>query len=157
MSNFSDQDRSPVFLQFVDCVFQLLHLCPCAFEFNELLLCDLVDAVYACHFGTFLLNSERERLEANIASRTASFWSSVEQKRASRIYENVFYDRSDAADFVILPKVDFLSVRVFPYYLRYFTPRPKDAARPVIESRSIEEAYRILMAENERLKKQMGK
>ncbi len=66
MSNVNDPERSPVFLQFCDCVFQLTKMCPCAFEFNELLLEDLMDAVYSCHFGTFLFDSDKERDEAQV-------------------------------------------------------------------------------------------
>lgn len=66
MSNVNDPERSPVFLQFCDCVFQLTKMCPCAFEFNDLLLDDLMDAVYSCHFGTFLFDSDKERDEAQV-------------------------------------------------------------------------------------------
>ena len=75
----SDADRSPVFLQFIDCVwqvsqtsaannisqlvtlfadiFQVTRQFPNAFEFNEHFLITILDHLYSCLFGTFLCNS----------------------------------------------------------------------------------------------------
>lgn len=36
---------------------------PSAFEFNELFLITILDHLYSCLFGTFLYNSEQERME----------------------------------------------------------------------------------------------
>lgn len=55
--NHSDNQRSPTFLQWIDCVFQLTRQFPTAFEFNEALLILLIDCCYSCLFGTFLCNS----------------------------------------------------------------------------------------------------
>ncbi|CAG9110478.1 unnamed protein product [Plutella xylostella] len=59
----SDADRSPVFLQWLDCVWQLQQQFPAAFEFNERLLLTVLDHLYSCRFGTFLCNTERERVK----------------------------------------------------------------------------------------------
>lgn len=57
----SDADRSPVFLQFIDCVWQITQQFPNAFEFNDYFLMTILDHLYSCRFGTYLCNSERER------------------------------------------------------------------------------------------------
>ena len=151
MSNASDQERAPVFLQFLDCVYQLLHLCPCSFEFNEMLLSDIMDAVYSCHFGTFLCDCEQERDEAQLRSRTESFWTVVElRQETSQFYSNVFYSTEQD---VILPKIAFNSITLWPYLLRHYEPKAKDSSRPILQPPSIEDAYRKLLDENERLKK----
>ena len=58
-NNHQDTQRSPVFLQWVDCVFQMWCQHPTRFEFNERLLEALVVHVYSGRFGTFLYNCER--------------------------------------------------------------------------------------------------
>eukprot|EP01116_Phalansterium_solitarium_P013570 TRINITY_DN30964_c0_g1_i1.p1 TRINITY_DN30964_c0_g1~~TRINITY_DN30964_c0_g1_i1.p1 ORF type:complete len:811 (-),score=209.76 TRINITY_DN30964_c0_g1_i1:342-2774(-) len=65
---------SPVFLQFLDCVWQLKLQFPLSFEFNTHFLVTLVDAAYDSKYGTFLFNSERERVEARVHTRTDSVW-----------------------------------------------------------------------------------
>ena len=55
--NEKDDQRSPVFLQFLDCVHQLMHQFPFAFEFNDRFLCDLSYHAHSCQYGTFLCNS----------------------------------------------------------------------------------------------------
>jgi len=73
----SDADRSPVFLQFIDCVWQLTQQFPNAFEFNEHFLITILDHLYSCLFGTFLYNSEQQRVIADVKSTTVSLWSYV--------------------------------------------------------------------------------
>ena len=64
----SDQDRSPIFLQFIDCVWQILQQNKKLFEFNENFLLAILQNMYSCQFGTFLCNNEQEReLHVNIA------------------------------------------------------------------------------------------
>eukprot|EP00003_Mantamonas_plastica_P029268 TRINITY_DN68_c0_g1_i10.p1 TRINITY_DN68_c0_g1~~TRINITY_DN68_c0_g1_i10.p1 ORF type:complete len:1216 (-),score=382.55 TRINITY_DN68_c0_g1_i10:437-4084(-) len=72
-----NDERSPVFLQFMDCVHQLLGQFPTAFEFNENFLIAILDHLYSCQFGTFLCNCERERNELGMRSKTVSVWSCI--------------------------------------------------------------------------------
>lgn len=53
--------ESPVFLHFLDCVFQLMNQFPSAFEFSETYLLGLFDALLSCMFDTFLFDSEHQR------------------------------------------------------------------------------------------------
>lgn len=62
-NHHSDADRSPVFLQFIDCVWQVSKQYPHAMEFNEHFLITTLDHLYSCRFGTFLCNTERERFQ----------------------------------------------------------------------------------------------
>lgn len=62
-NHHSDADRSPVFLQFIDCVWQVSKQFPHALEFNEHFLITILDHLYSCRFGTFLCNTERERVQ----------------------------------------------------------------------------------------------
>uniref|UniRef100_A0A673ATP5 phosphatidylinositol-3,5-bisphosphate 3-phosphatase n=1 Tax=Sphaeramia orbicularis TaxID=375764 RepID=A0A673ATP5_9TELE len=60
--NHANSERSPLFIQFIDCVWQMTRQFPSAFEFNELFLITVLDHLYSCLFGTFLYNSEQERM-----------------------------------------------------------------------------------------------
>lgn len=72
------QDRSPIFLQFLDLCSQVLKQFPDVFEFDERLLVFLADHVYSGLFGTFLGNNERERkFELKCHQRTVSVWTYV--------------------------------------------------------------------------------
>ena len=65
----SDQ-HSPIFLLFLDAIWQIMQQMPDVFEFNELLLLALADHAHSCRFGTFLCNCVREREELELAYRT---------------------------------------------------------------------------------------
>ena len=55
----SDEECSPVFLQFVECVWHLMQQLPRAFEFNATFLVHLMHQALSCEHGTFLCNCER--------------------------------------------------------------------------------------------------
>lgn len=74
----ADPDRSPVFLQFIDSVWQIMKQFPNAFEFNEHFLITILDHIYSCLFGTFLCNSEMQRCKEEIKNKTKSLWSLIE-------------------------------------------------------------------------------
>ena len=56
------RETSPIFTQFLDCVWQIMVQFPTAFQFNEHFLVTLHDHVYSCQFGTFFSNNEKERM-----------------------------------------------------------------------------------------------
>ncbi|KAJ5894159.1 hypothetical protein N7495_005850 [Penicillium taxi] len=68
------KETSPVFHQFLDATYQLLYQHPTRFEFNERFLRRLLYHLYACQFGTFLFNSEKERVDTKAKERTRSVW-----------------------------------------------------------------------------------
>jgi hypothetical protein len=71
-------ERSPIFIQFLDAVFQLLVQNPASFEFDDTLLHYLATHTYSCKYGTFLFNNHRERhhlIQAHL--RTVSIWDVV--------------------------------------------------------------------------------
>ncbi|XP_062506566.1 myotubularin-related protein 8-like isoform X2 [Corticium candelabrum] len=83
------KEISPVFLQFLEVVWQLQCQFPCTFQFNEKLLIDLHEHASSCQFGTFLGNCERERKELELSSRTYSFWGYVWEHASE--YLNLMY------------------------------------------------------------------
>ena len=56
----NDEDqKAPIFLQWLDCVHQLLYQFPTAFEFNGELLLFLAYHNISGQYGTFLYNYEK--------------------------------------------------------------------------------------------------
>lgn len=75
--NYGDEQRAPIFIQFLDCVYQLWTQFPCSFEFNIKYLICLADEVYICRYGTFLYDSESLKREKKIKEKTPSLWSYI--------------------------------------------------------------------------------
>ncbi|XP_060718543.1 myotubularin-related protein 4 isoform X1 [Tachysurus vachellii] len=82
-------EQCPVFLQWLDCVHQLLKQFPCLFEFTEAFLVKLVQHTYSCLYGTFLCNNARERESRNIYKRTCSVWSLL--RAGNKNFQNFLY------------------------------------------------------------------
>ncbi|XP_051891329.1 myotubularin-related protein 4 isoform X1 [Pristis pectinata] len=82
-------EQCPVFLQWLDCVHQLLKQFPCLFEFNDAFLVKLVQHTYSCLYGTFLCNNSREREARNIYKRTCSVWSLL--RTGNKNFQNYLY------------------------------------------------------------------
>jgi hypothetical protein len=78
-----NENVSPIFLQFLETVWQLLSQFPSSFEFDEDFLLLLADSCFSCRFGTFLYDCERERKEMQLKDRTISVWSHVLRHRRS--------------------------------------------------------------------------
>nr|CAH8863844.1 unnamed protein product [Trichobilharzia regenti] len=93
------RDESPVFILFLDCVWQLLRQYPNAFEFTDELLCELAKNAYFSEFGTFLGNSPQEREQLDISSKTVSLWSYINQQNVIGRFRNPFYSGPKDGDF----------------------------------------------------------
>jgi hypothetical protein len=74
---WKDEERSPIFHQFLDCVYQCLHQMPHAFEFNEELLLFILEHVQSGWFGDFMFNCERERRDFKATHGCLSMWAVV--------------------------------------------------------------------------------
>lgn len=83
------KETSPVFLQFLEGVWQLQEQFPFAFQFNERFLLTIHDHLYSCQFGTFLGNCERERKEHSLPEKTYSLWGYMWQNISD--YANPLY------------------------------------------------------------------
>ncbi|XP_029552824.1 myotubularin-related protein 6 isoform X1 [Salmo trutta] len=68
------KEVSPVFTQFLECVWQLTEQFPQAFEFSEWLLLQIHEHVHSCQYGNFLANNQRRREELQLGDRTHSLW-----------------------------------------------------------------------------------
>ncbi|XP_066971474.1 myotubularin-related protein 6 isoform X3 [Macrobrachium rosenbergii] len=90
------KEVSPIFTQFIDCVWQLQQILPSAFEFNERYLLILHDHVYSSQFGTFIGNCQKDRIDLRLSERTYSLWGYIKCHESE--YRNPLYRRDSTAD-----------------------------------------------------------
>lgn len=99
---------SPVFHQFLDCTYQLLRQNKDRFEFNERFLRRLLYHLYSCQYGTFLYNSEKQRLDGRASERTSSVWDYFLCRRTEFTnpdYDPVIDDRERGRERILLPNL----------------------------------------------------
>lgn len=70
---------APIFIQFIDCVWQFTRQFPTSFEFSESLLLLLNTHLHSHIFGTFLCDNEAERGSLGLQEHTASLWGLILQ------------------------------------------------------------------------------
>jgi hypothetical protein len=123
-----DGDISPVFIQFLDCIYQLVRLFPQAFEFDSRLLLLIAHHTYSCRFGSFLCNNEKERVDLSLQARCQSLWPFIEQ--SSDLYRSEAFDPSSGDALLPHPSTVLRNVTVWSdWFLRWapFPSSPKTA------------------------------
>ncbi|CAD0110725.1 unnamed protein product [Aureobasidium uvarum] len=100
------KETSPIFHQFLDATYQMLRQYPTRFEFNERFLRRLFYQLYSCQYGTFLWDSERDRVEDKAYERTRSVWDYFLSRRDMFIneqYDPTIDDNTSGRERIILP------------------------------------------------------
>ena len=100
------KETSPVFHQFLDATYQLLHQHPTRFQFNERFLRRLLYHLYSCQYGTFLYNNEKERVDARVHERTRSVWDyflARKEQFTNERYDETVDDHVRGKERLILP------------------------------------------------------
>ncbi|CAG7891208.1 unnamed protein product [Brassica rapa] len=132
---------SPIFLQWVDCVSQLMRMYPCAFEFSPTFLVDFTDCLLSCRFGNFLCNSEKERQECRITESSGCLWAYLTDLRSfggtSHAHCNPLYDPS-RYNGALLPPAAALAPTLWPqFHLRWACPVEPDASETEFQCRAM--------------------
>ncbi|KAM4884808.1 myotubularin-related protein 9-like isoform 1-T1 [Sylvia borin] len=119
-SHARGKQEAPVFLLFLDCVWQLSRQFPFSLEFGEELLLTLFDNAYASAYGTFLCNSEKERRLCKVKESTHSLWGWLNQPEEKKKYLNPLYSHNPL---VIWPSVEPQSIQLWQgLFLRWIRP-----------------------------------
>uniref|UniRef100_A0A8C4FFQ5 phosphatidylinositol-3,5-bisphosphate 3-phosphatase n=1 Tax=Dicentrarchus labrax TaxID=13489 RepID=A0A8C4FFQ5_DICLA len=140
--NHANSERSPLFVQFIDCVWQMTRQFPAAFEFNELFLITVLDHLYSCLFGTFLYNSEQERAAKEVQTKTVSLWSYINSQPED--FTNPFYVNYE--HHVLYPLVSSRHLELWSSYYARWNPR----MRPQVPVHQTLKELLILRAELQR-------
>jgi hypothetical protein len=136
---FDDGERSPIFLQFLDCVYQIHCRATCDFEFNEHLLTFIMDECYSCRFGNFLYSTLAERRCAHVETQTLSLWAYVINN--SDKFTNDVY-RASNGPIMISYQFTNRNMKLWPYLYRW--------------NRKLLEAAKVEYATVENLKSQIS-
>ncbi|KAK2524496.1 Mtmr10 [Columba guinea] len=97
---------SPLFLMFLDCVWQLLEQYPAAFEFSEVYLTILYDSARISLFGTFLFNCPHQRVKESTKNYSSTLRGVPPALKNGIISEQEFLPRRNSL--ILKLKPDFL-------------------------------------------------
>ncbi|XP_029818909.1 myotubularin-related protein 9-like [Manacus vitellinus] len=114
------KQEAPLFLLFLDCVWQLSRQFPFSLEFGERLLLSLFDNAYASAYGTFLCNNEKERSLCKVKESTHSLWAWLNRPEEQQKLLNPLYSHNAL---VIWPSVEPQSIQLWQgLFLRWIRP-----------------------------------
>lgn len=121
----NETQKSPIFIQFLDCVHQIMHQFPMSFEFNIKLLNEMAYHLYSCYFGTFLFDSANERSKYNLQEKTISIWSFLLSTKER--FLNPFYRESQQIDMNELwPNSSLKALRLWKEHFFAYNLETKD-------------------------------
>uniref|UniRef100_A0A6B2L0F5 Myotubularin phosphatase domain-containing protein n=1 Tax=Arcella intermedia TaxID=1963864 RepID=A0A6B2L0F5_9EUKA len=112
------QEQSPIFVLFLECVYQLLCKYPTCFEFNEDYLITLIDELYSCRFGTFLMNCEKEREKMRIETETVSIWPWLLSNENIARFKNKEYNSQEQSP--IIPDTSITLLQDWPAFYNIY-------------------------------------
>ena len=106
----SNEDQSsPIFLQFLDAVHQLLLQYPNSFEFNEKFLLFLAKVHSLNLYGTFMFNNDKHRATNNAKEKTISVWTEI--YRNVDPYLNIYYDPNSVK--ILEPNFAYYNIKLW--------------------------------------------
>ncbi|XP_036337919.1 myotubularin-related protein 9 [Rhagoletis pomonella] len=139
------------FVLLLDCIYQLYTQFPCSFEFSSQILILLYEHSYFSQYGTFLCDSERERQELGVHTRTTSLWSYLNRPDVLKNMLNPLYEPNPS---VIWPSVAPISLELWSeLYLRW-TLEQKNSTQTMQQIQELVTQEKELRAKAIRLRKQ---
>lgn len=111
------KEFSPIFHQFIECVYHLWKMFPKSFEFNENYLIALLDFSMDPIFGNFLYNTVKERNPPDDAIKQVSVWTFF--KVHSQSFKNPYYDEKDSKGILIPTSIE-LTTLMSNFWNKYY-------------------------------------
>eukprot|EP00300_Choanocystis_sp_HF-7_P009526 c16475_g1_i1.p1 GENE.c16475_g1_i1~~c16475_g1_i1.p1 ORF type:complete len:851 (+),score=201.39 c16475_g1_i1:30-2582(+) len=139
IGQMSDDQFSPIFLQFIECVWQITDQHPTAFEFNENFLLEVLDGINSNMFGTFLFNCVHDRRKEYVDRCTESLWTWLISQRGGGSFTNKNFRPTNDILRVNHEGVKFwcgFYTRHYPHVARYITQMQtrRPSAMPALKS-----------------------
>lgn len=94
--------QAPIFLQWLECIWQIIQVAQTSFEFNEDLLLVVADAALTRRHGTFLFDSLKEAEEKKFRNRTVSLWTEINVART--LFTHKAYRRREGMLHAAIPR-----------------------------------------------------
>eukprot|EP01133_Synstelium_polycarpum_P013303 gene13303-15638_t len=91
LTSLNVKQTSPIFLQFIDCIWQLTRQFPTSFEFSDQFLFAIFNHFHSNLFGTFLYDSDRDRQIQKISTETVSLWTFLYGCIKEGVFANPLY------------------------------------------------------------------
>ncbi|CAD5120271.1 DgyrCDS8840 [Dimorphilus gyrociliatus] len=148
-----NRQEAPVFLLFLDCVWQIWQQYPCSFEFSDKFLVLLFHNAYSSQYGTFLSNCEFDRRKYDIKNRTVSLWSYVNQPNVIGDLMNPLYEPNHS---VIWPSVAPQSLNFWSNVYAAFKPSRIQQDKLVDYIRNIKDEDKQLKSRVIKLRRQLA-
>ena len=114
----SDDQNSPIFLQFLDAVHQLLLQNPNSFEFNEKFLLFLAKNYSLNLYGTFMFNNDKHRRDNNAKEKTISVWTEI--YRNYDPYVNIYYSPNSVK--ILKPNFAYYNIKLWTNFFMENNP-----------------------------------
>ena len=162
---------SPIFIQWLDCVYQLMEQNLDKFEFNENLLIFIAEQIYEGNYGNFLFNNEKERKELKMKIKTENIWEYVLENK--KRFLNPIFNRKKEDNLVL--EINYKKIKLWEdYFFRFEKGEKKGNYINLIndkfkkykteikkKNKILEEMYKIIEKNNKNLitpemKKELG-
>ena len=125
IENAVDSQKSPVFIQFLDCLHQIMTQFPLSFEFNVKFITEIAYHLYSCFFGTLICDSAGERNRNKLEVKTTSLWSFLLANKEK--FLNPFYRESQQIDMNELwPNPNIKIIRLWKEHFLAYNIETKD-------------------------------
>ena len=113
-----DDQASPIFLQFLDAVHQLLLQNPNSFEFNEKFLLFLANNYNLNLYGTFMFNNDKHRRDNKAKENTISVWTEI--YRNYEPYVNIYYSPNSVK--ILKPNFAYYNIKLWTEFFMQNNP-----------------------------------
>ncbi|KAK3742222.1 hypothetical protein QZH41_008996 [Actinostola sp. cb2023] len=151
-------EHSPVFLQWLDGVWQITQQFPLCFEFNSSFLETIAESAYSCRFGDFIANSDQMK---GIKEKTTSLWTWLNVASMSdpeRFVNPRYRAKPKYVVHAIFPRYNIPCLKLWTsfYSSAYKQENIRDANKAgYIQSLKLEEIYKDLQRKYSKLARQL--
>lgn len=140
------------FALFLDCVYQIFNQFPCSFEYDSNFLVTLFEHSYFSQYGSFLCDSEKQRMELKVFARTTSLWSHLNRPDVMKSLLNPIYEPNPS---VIWPSVAPVSIVLWVELYARFVIDQNQTKRTFLRIQSMINNQKELRSQVIRLRKQL--